>query len=454
MPTDLSPASARSRVSKAGSTADSSSSIGASSTTSTTTPSWSVSRSSDWRLRESWSRTATRASGPAWTPTRTTWTSTRLGRKGGLLVLLVGDRRAAGMTPAWLGLLSRRCIANRLNAIGVIAILSPSSLGARTSLGNSREQSSHTWSPSVLLRNPKVVLVHDYLVIRGGAERALLALTKIFPDAPIYTSVYRPETTLPAFAQLDVRPLWSDRLPGDAQSYRTWIMAFALAFEGLRPRGRISSSPIPAGSRRAPAPTRTSLRLVPDPASLPLADGRQRRAPEPARSRRQAWPGAPSSASRRARCEARRPLCRQLGQRARPHRALLRTGVEDPLSTDRHRPVPANRFSHRTGRLLPARRPAGPLQAVRRRDRSVQPVGSPTRDLRRRPGSTTPGDHRRADGSVRRLRARCGPDRALLESAGRDSPRRGGLGHDRSRSERVWLSSGGGSVGRKRGERA
>jgi hypothetical protein len=86
------------------------------------------------------------------------------------------------------------------------------------------------------VRKPGVAIVHDYLVIRGGAERALLSLTKIFPDAPIYTSVYRPESTLPAFAELDVRPLWSDRLPGDATTYRKWIVAFALAFEGLRLR--------------------------------------------------------------------------------------------------------------------------------------------------------------------------------------------------------------------------
>lgn len=34
----------------------------------------------------------------------------------------------------------------------------------------------------------KVALVHDYLKEFGGAERVLLALSEIFPDAPIYTS--------------------------------------------------------------------------------------------------------------------------------------------------------------------------------------------------------------------------------------------------------------------------
>ena len=38
----------------------------------------------------------------------------------------------------------------------------------------------------------KVALVHDYLKEYGGAERVLEALHDVFPDAPIYTSVYLP----------------------------------------------------------------------------------------------------------------------------------------------------------------------------------------------------------------------------------------------------------------------
>lgn len=36
----------------------------------------------------------------------------------------------------------------------------------------------------------KVALVHDYLIRFGGAERVLLELVKIFPEAPIYTLLY------------------------------------------------------------------------------------------------------------------------------------------------------------------------------------------------------------------------------------------------------------------------
>lgn len=40
----------------------------------------------------------------------------------------------------------------------------------------------------------KVALVYDRVNKWGGAERVLLALNKLFPDAPLYTSVYNPKT--------------------------------------------------------------------------------------------------------------------------------------------------------------------------------------------------------------------------------------------------------------------
>lgn len=40
----------------------------------------------------------------------------------------------------------------------------------------------------------RVALVHDYLNEFGGAERVLLALSEIYPDAPIYTAFFREES--------------------------------------------------------------------------------------------------------------------------------------------------------------------------------------------------------------------------------------------------------------------
>jgi glycosyltransferase involved in cell wall biosynthesis len=45
-----------------------------------------------------------------------------------------------------------------------------------------------------------IAIVHDYLVDRGGAERVVIALSKAFPSAPIYTSVFNKYKTFEYFS--------------------------------------------------------------------------------------------------------------------------------------------------------------------------------------------------------------------------------------------------------------
>lgn len=64
----------------------------------------------------------------------------------------------------------------------------------------------------------KVALVHDYLADYGGAERVLESLCRIYPDAPIYTAFYRPDT--PAyehFKDKQIIPSWAQMIPGFAK---------------------------------------------------------------------------------------------------------------------------------------------------------------------------------------------------------------------------------------------
>lgn len=58
----------------------------------------------------------------------------------------------------------------------------------------------------------QVAIVHDYLTQRGGAERVVLSMMRAFPNAPLYTSVYNPDTTFPDFARYEVKQLCTDRL--------------------------------------------------------------------------------------------------------------------------------------------------------------------------------------------------------------------------------------------------
>lgn len=60
---------------------------------------------------------------------------------------------------------------------------------------------------------PKIAIVHDWLTISGGAELVVAELHKLFPKAPIYTSVYNPGS-VPALKNADIRTTYlQTRLP-------------------------------------------------------------------------------------------------------------------------------------------------------------------------------------------------------------------------------------------------
>ncbi len=62
------------------------------------------------------------------------------------------------------------------------------------------------------MAQPKIALVHHWLVSQGGAEKVLYELHQMYPEAPIYTAAYIPEK-FPEFAQADVRTTFVDKIP-------------------------------------------------------------------------------------------------------------------------------------------------------------------------------------------------------------------------------------------------
>ena len=62
----------------------------------------------------------------------------------------------------------------------------------------------------------KVAIVHDYIKEYGGAERVLEALHEIWPDAPVFTSVYIPSFLGPhkkRFEKWNIKTSWLQFLP-------------------------------------------------------------------------------------------------------------------------------------------------------------------------------------------------------------------------------------------------
>ena len=82
----------------------------------------------------------------------------------------------------------------------------------------------------------KIALVHDWLNQQGGAERVLLELHSMFPEAPVYTSFYAPNLVHPGFRRMDIRTSWMQRLPGWRTHHQALLPLYPLAFQTSRVR--------------------------------------------------------------------------------------------------------------------------------------------------------------------------------------------------------------------------
>lgn len=78
----------------------------------------------------------------------------------------------------------------------------------------------------------KVAIVHDYLAQAGGAERVAATLHSLFPNAPLYTSVYDAKATLPYFRDITVRTSFLQRWPLSSQRMHKFALPlYPTAFE-------------------------------------------------------------------------------------------------------------------------------------------------------------------------------------------------------------------------------
>lgn len=78
----------------------------------------------------------------------------------------------------------------------------------------------------------KVALVYDRINKWGGAERVLLALHKIFPMAPLYTSVYDPKNALWADV-FDVKTSFLQKLPFIRKHNELFSFLMPISFESF-----------------------------------------------------------------------------------------------------------------------------------------------------------------------------------------------------------------------------
>ena len=102
----------------------------------------------------------------------------------------------------------------------------------------------------------KVALVHDYLNQAGGAERVVASLARMYPDAPIFTTLFDREVVGEPLASRDVRVSWMQRLPGWKRHFKAYLPLYPFGVRSFDLRGFdlvISSSSAWGKGVRVPA---------------------------------------------------------------------------------------------------------------------------------------------------------------------------------------------------------
>lgn len=86
--------------------------------------------------------------------------------------------------------------------------------------------------PSMNLRDAKIAIVCDWLTSFGGAERVIIALHELFPDATIYTSIYD-QKNFPQLANAKVVTSFLQKIPGAKKHHQLFLPFMPIVFENF-----------------------------------------------------------------------------------------------------------------------------------------------------------------------------------------------------------------------------
>lgn len=82
------------------------------------------------------------------------------------------------------------------------------------------------------LNKAKIAIVADWLTNQGGAEKVIYDLHQIFPNAPIYTSIYNAEK-LPQFEKANIKTSFIQNFPLAKKHHQLFLSFMPYAFESF-----------------------------------------------------------------------------------------------------------------------------------------------------------------------------------------------------------------------------
>jgi glycosyltransferase involved in cell wall biosynthesis len=83
----------------------------------------------------------------------------------------------------------------------------------------------------------QTALIHDWMNQIGGAEDVLQTLAALYPQAPVYTSMYAPTKMPPHWQQWDIRTSFLDKFPFIHRKQQLYFPLYPSAFESFDLRG-------------------------------------------------------------------------------------------------------------------------------------------------------------------------------------------------------------------------
>jgi glycosyltransferase involved in cell wall biosynthesis len=85
-----------------------------------------------------------------------------------------------------------------------------------------------------IMKSPKVVILHDWLVGFRGGERVLEAICELFPEAPIYTLIHKKGSTSPVIEARKIHTSFLNEIPGIHLHYRKFLPLFPSAVKAMK----------------------------------------------------------------------------------------------------------------------------------------------------------------------------------------------------------------------------
>lgn len=79
----------------------------------------------------------------------------------------------------------------------------------------------------------KLALVHDWMNQIGGAEDVLNVMVGMYPESPIYTSIYAPDKMPDHWRNWEIHTLWLDWLPLIHDKHQAFFPLYPMAWGGL-----------------------------------------------------------------------------------------------------------------------------------------------------------------------------------------------------------------------------